>query len=133
MICKESNWNKQQHERTENERKKQSTAKGLYIHKDELNKFRRCQRRFLPPVRSITCFDYHKLGHTASYYKTKKIQSNQLKMQPMKILIQWNKWRRQSITRYKNHFHGYCYACNDLGHKLVECKLCSKWSTKYYT
>ena len=38
-------------------------------------------------------------------------------MQPMKGLPQANKWRRQSITKYTNHLHGYCYACNDFGHK----------------
>ena len=36
MTCKETNRNKQQHERIENERKKQSTAKGSYAPMDEL-------------------------------------------------------------------------------------------------
>ena len=73
MICKETNRNKQQHERTWNERLKNSAEKGSYTLEYELNKFGRFQRRFFPPMRSITCFDCHKLGHTAAYYKAKQI------------------------------------------------------------
>ena len=51
----------------------------------------------------------------------------------MKGIPQAKKWRGKPFTRYKNYFHGYCYACNDFGHKLVECKLCSKGRIKYYT
>ena len=66
MICKETNINKQQHERTENERMKQLTAKGSYAPNDELTKFGRCQRRFFPPMKNITCFTSDKQGHTSS-------------------------------------------------------------------
>ena len=51
----------------------------------------------------------------------------------MKRTPQARKGKRQSFTRYTNHFHGYCYACNHFVHKLVDCKLCSKRGTKYYT
>ena len=72
-ICEETNRIKQQHERTENERMKQSAGKSSYTHKDELNKFGICQRMFFPPMESITCFSCHKPRHTAAYYKTKLI------------------------------------------------------------
>ena len=71
MICKETNRNKQQHERTENEGMEQSAKKGSYTLEYELNKFGRCQRRFFPPMGSITCFSCHKPGHIATYCKTK--------------------------------------------------------------
>ena len=109
MSCRETNRNKQQHERTENERMKQSAAKGSYTPEYELNKFGRCQRRFFPPMRSITCFSCHKQGHTVSYCKTKQTQSNQQRMQQKRRTPQASKWRGQSFTRYTNHFHGYCY------------------------
>ena len=51
----------------------------------------------------------------------------------MRRTPQERKGKRQIFTRYTNHFHGYCYACNNFGHKSVECKLCSKKGTKYYT
>ena len=100
MICKETNRNKQQNERTENQRKKQSAIKGPYTLEYELNKFRSYQRTFFPPMRSITCFFCHKPGHIAAYCKTKKIQSNQQRMYKMKRLPQENKWRGQPFTRY---------------------------------
>ena len=84
MICKETNRIKQQHERTENERMKQSVEKGSCTHEDELNKFGRCQRRFFPPMRSITCFSCHKPGHDAAHCKTKGINVNQKNMHQMK-------------------------------------------------
>ena len=84
-------------------------------------------------MRRITCFSCHKSGHIGAYCKTKKIQSNQQKMQQMRRTPQASNWKRQSFTRYTNHFHGYCYACNNFGHKFVDCKLCSKRGTKYYT
>ena len=73
MSCKETNIIKQQHERAKNERMKQSATKGSYAPRDELNKFGRCQRRFLPPMKNSTCFSYHKPGHNAAYCKTKPI------------------------------------------------------------
>ena len=76
MICKETNIIKQQHERTENEMMKQSTTKGSYAPKDELTKFKRCQRRFFPPMKNITCFSCHKLGHIAAHCKTRNINFN---------------------------------------------------------
>ena len=124
MICKEKNIIKQQHERTENERMKQSTAKGSYAPKDELKKFGRCQRRFFPPMKNITCFSCHKPGHIATHCKTRHIKFNQQKMHQMRRLPQENKWKGQPLTKYINHFHGYCYACNEFGHKSIECKLC---------
>ena len=66
MSCRETNRIKQQHEKTENERMKQSAEKGSYTLEYELNKFGRCQRRFFPPMRSITCFSFHKSGHIAT-------------------------------------------------------------------
>ena len=59
MSCRETNRIKQQHEKTENERMKQSAEKGPYTYEGELNKFGRFQRRFFPPMRSITCFSCH--------------------------------------------------------------------------
>ena len=112
---------------------KQSTAKGSYAPKDELNKFGRCQRRFFPPVGSITCFSCHKPGHVVAHCKTKRINVNQQKMMQMRRIPQASKGKRQSFTRYTNHFHGYCYACNNFGHKSVECKMYSIRGTKYYT
>ena len=113
--------------------KKQSAKKGFYNLEYELNKFGSCQRRLFPPMRSITCFSYHKPRNIAAYCKTKQIQYNQQRMQKMKRLPQANKWRGQLFTRYTNRFHGYCFSCNEFGHKSVECKLCSKRGTKYYT
>ena len=133
MICNETNRNKQQPQMTKNEMKKQSAEKGSYTLEYELNKFGSYQRRFFPPMRSITCFSCHKIGHIAAYCKTKKIQSNQQRMQKMKRLPQEKKWRGQPFTRYTNRFHGYCFSCNEFGHKSVECKLCLKRGTKYYT
>ena len=75
-ICKETNITKQQHEKTKNEGMKQSATKGSYAPKDELNKFGRCQRRFLPPMKNRKCFSCHKPGHNVAYCKTKPIQSN---------------------------------------------------------
>ena len=112
---------------------KPSNAKGSCDPKDELNKFGRCQRRFFPPMKNITCFSCHKPGHIAAHCKTRHINFSQQKMQQMRRTPQANKWKGQPLTRYINHFHGYCYACNNFGHKLVECKLCSKGSIKYYT
>ena len=51
----------------------------------------------------------------------------------MRRTPQASNWKIQSFTRYTNHFHGYCYACNNFGHKLVDCKLYSKRGIKYYT
>ena len=51
----------------------------------------------------------------------------------MRRLPQASKWKGQPLTRYINHFQGYYYSCNEFGHKSVECKLCSKRGTKYYT
>ena len=82
---------------------------------------------------SITCFSCHKPGHIAAYCKTKQIHSNQQRMQQKRRTPQARKWKGQSSTRYTNHFHGYCYACNEFGHKYVDCKLCSKRGMKYYT
>ena len=76
MSCKETNRNKRQPQVTNNKMKKQSAAKGSYTLEYELNKFKRCQRRFLPPMKNSTCFSCHKQGHNATYYKTKPIQSN---------------------------------------------------------
>ena len=76
MICKETNKNKQQHERTENERMKQSAEKGSYTLDYEVNKFGRCQRRFLPPIKNITCFSCKKPGHITAQCKTRPINFN---------------------------------------------------------
>ena len=51
----------------------------------------------------------------------------------MRRIPQENKWEIQPFPRYTNHFHGYYYACNNFGHKFVDCKLCSKRGMKYYT
>ena len=82
---------------------------------------------------SITCFSCHEPGHIAAQCKTRPINFNQQKMQQMRRIPQANKWKRQSFPRYTNHFHGYCYACNEFWHKYVECKLCPKRRIKYYT
>ena len=102
--------------------KKQLAAKGSYTPEYELNKFESCQRRFFPPMRSITFFACHKPGNIVAYCKTKQIQSNQKKMEKMKRLPQANKWRGQAFTRYTNRFHGYCFCCKGFGHKAIECK-----------
>ena len=104
MICKETNRNKQQHERTENERMKQSIAKGSYTPKDELNKFRICQRRFFPPMKNITCFSCHKPGHIAAHCKTRHINFNQQRMQQMRRLPQAKKMERTTTHQVHKSF-----------------------------
>ena len=46
LMCDETNRNKQQHQETKNERKKQAVAKSSNVPEDQLNKFGRPQRRF---------------------------------------------------------------------------------------
>ena len=84
-------------------------------------------------MKNSTCFSCHKQGHNAKYCKTKPIQSNQQRMQQKRRIPQESKGKEQSFTRYTNHFHGYCYACNNFGHKIVDCKMYSRRGTKYYT
>ena len=84
-------------------------------------------------MKNSTCFPCHKPGHNAAYCKTKPIQSNQQRMQQKRGTPQASKWTRQSFTRYTNHFHGYCYACNNFGHKIVDCKMYSRRGKNYYT
>ena len=72
----ETNRNKQQHQETKNEMKKQSAEKGSYNPEYELNKFKSYQKRFFPPMRNITCFVCHKMGHIAAYCQTKIIDFN---------------------------------------------------------
>ena len=87
-----------------------------------MKKFRRCQRRFFPPMKNITCFSCHKPGHIAAHCKTRHINFNPQNMQQMRRPPQANRWKRQSFTRYTNHFCGYCYSCNDFGHVAAQCK-----------
>ena len=103
-MCNETSRNKQQHERSENERMKQVVAKSSIVPEDRLNKFERSQRRFFPPMKNITCFSCHKPGHIAAHCKTRHINFNQQKMQQMRRTPQARKWKRQSFTKYKNHF-----------------------------
>jgi len=121
LMGNEVNRNKQQPQMTKNEMKKQSAEKGSYNPENELNKFGSCQKRFFPPMRNINCFVCHKPGHIAAYCKTNQIQSNQQRMQKMKILPQANKWRGQPSTRYTNLFDGYCFCCKGFGHKAMQC------------
>ena len=84
-------------------------------------------------MKNITCFSCHKPGHNAAQCKRRPINFNQQKMQQKRRLPQARKWKGQYSTRYTNHFHGYYYACNEFGHKSIDCKLCSKRGMKYYT
>ena len=119
MIYNETIENNQQPLVTKNETKRQSIATNSCAPKDELKKIGRCQRRFLPPVRSITCFACHKPGHIVAYCKIKQLQSNQQKMQQTKGLPQ-----STFSTRDRYYFHGYCFYCKGFGHKAMECRTC---------
>ena len=102
LIGNEVNKNQQQPQMTKNEIKKQSVAKGSYTSEYELNKGRSCQRRFSPPMISITCLSCHKPRHIAEYCKTKKIQSNQQKMFPIRGIPQGSRWKGKAFAGYTN-------------------------------
>ena len=68
LMSDETNRNKQQHQETKNERKKKEVSKNLIVLEDQLNKFGGSQKRFFPPMRNVTCFCCHKLGHIAAYF-----------------------------------------------------------------
>jgi hypothetical protein len=41
--------------------------------------------------------------------------------------------RRQTFSRYKNFFYGYCYFCSNFGHKAINCSLRFRYEQSRYT
>jgi hypothetical protein len=41
--------------------------------------------------------------------------------------------RRQSFSRYKNFFYGYCFFCSNFGHKAIKCSLRFRYEQSRYS
>jgi hypothetical protein len=41
--------------------------------------------------------------------------------------------RRQTFSRYKNFFYGYCFFCSNFGHKAINCSLRFRYEQSRYT
>ena len=119
-TCNEVDRNQKESQMKKDEINKLSTEKGSYT--PEYVKFGSHQRRFFPPMKYATCYACHKLGHIVAYCYTRRINTNQQRMQTMKIFPQANKWRRQPFIRNANCFYGYCFYCKKFGHKIIECR-----------
>ena len=59
---------------------------------------------FFPLKNNVECFVCHNFGHVAARYRSRMVQDSHTK--------------RSSISMY---FKGYCFSCNMLGHKAIDC------------
>jgi hypothetical protein len=41
--------------------------------------------------------------------------------------------RRQTFSRYKNFFYGYCFFCSNFGHKAINCSLRFRYEQSRYS
>ena len=70
-------------------------------------------------MRNVKCFKCKKFGQILANSRNNKINNFKKNNQPKK---EYPQRLAPLVFRYKNLFYGYCFLCNDFGHKNVDCR-----------